>query len=61
VLPVVLNNGSRPLLISLEIHYFSERGQSIIDILLAHNYKIYGDYTPQDVCVNITAVASDIA
>ncbi len=61
VLPVVLANDSRPLLISLEIHYFSERGQSIIDLLQAYNYKIYGNYSPDDACVNITAVASGIA
>jgi FkbM family methyltransferase len=59
VLPVVLNGKTRPNLISMEIHYFNESGQILIDLLEKSNYKIYGDYSAHNTCVNIMAVLNN--
>ena len=57
VLPnILLNKSKLPLVISIEIHDFSEKGMPLIKLLEDSKYKIYGDYLPQDTCINITAI-----
>lgn len=55
VLPALLRNGSNPVLISMEIHDFSRRGQALMDLLSQHGYGIEGSFKPDAPCVNVVA------
>ncbi|MBE9127551.1 MULTISPECIES: FkbM family methyltransferase [unclassified Coleofasciculus] len=58
VLPTLLNNGQYPRWISMEIHYFDTKGQSLLALLREHGYTIKGseDYTVS--CTLISAYQS---
>ena len=56
VLPALLDSGAQPAWISLEIHAFSTRGQTLLDRLRRHGYEIRGTWQPQDTCITLLAV-----
>jgi FkbM family methyltransferase len=58
VLPALFRKGSYPRWISLEIHYFDTKGQSIISLLKEHGYQIKGDINPTVDCIVISAYRS---
>ena len=55
VLPTLLENGQYPRWISLEIHYFNTKGQSIMSLLRKHGYKIRGGEDRELDCTVISA------
>jgi FkbM family methyltransferase len=55
VIPQLLRSGSRPAIISMEVHDYSARGAPLLQSLRDVGYRISGDCKPDDTCVNITA------
>ncbi len=58
VLPALLKNGQYPRWISLEIHYFNTKGQSLLSLLREHGYTIQGGEDPTVTCTVISAYRS---
>lgn len=58
VLPALLKNGQYPRWISLEIHYFDTKGQSLLSLLREHGYTIQGGEDPTVNCTVISAYRS---
>ncbi|MEH2153407.1 FkbM family methyltransferase [Nostoc sp.] len=55
VLPAILNKGQYPRWISLEIHEFDTKGESLISLLREHGYTIKGG---EDATVNCTVISA---
>jgi len=55
VLPALLCRSTKPAIISMEIHDFARRGESLLQLLRVHGYSIWGSFKPDDVCVTICA------
>lgn len=56
ILPALFEKGQYPRWISMEIHYFNERGQEILRLLDSHQYKVIGGEDLTAPCTVITAV-----
>lgn len=55
VLPALFSRGYYPRWISLEIHHFNTKGQSLLYLLQKHGYKIKGDTNSTADCIVISA------
>jgi FkbM family methyltransferase len=55
VLPALLKAGSKPAIISMEIHDFNQRGEMLLNLLKQHGYAFSGTFKPDDVCITICA------
>jgi FkbM family methyltransferase len=55
VLPALLKSGSKPKIISMEIHDFDRRGNQILSLLQAHGYEWNESFEPSEPCVTICA------
>lgn len=54
VLPVLLDKGQYPRWISMEIHYFDTKGQSLLSLLHEHGYTVKGG----EATVNCTTISA---
>lgn len=59
VLPTLLAGGAKPAIISMEIHDFNHRGQSLISLLREHGYEWNESFHPGEQCVNLCALKRD--
>ncbi len=55
VLPALFQKGQYPRWISMEIHYFNTKGESLLTLLREHGYEIEGDV---DFAVNCTVISA---
>ena len=56
VLPAIMEDGGGgPVVISMEIHDFNRRGESLLGLLRRHGYTIGGSFGPDDICVTVCA------
>jgi FkbM family methyltransferase len=55
IIPALLQNGSYPRWISMEIHQYVKRGRSLVDLLVHHGYRVRGGEDSNADCVTIAA------
>jgi FkbM family methyltransferase len=55
VLPALLRKGLYPRWISMEIHYYDQKGQSLLSLLHEHGYTVKGGEDPTVDCTVISA------
>jgi FkbM family methyltransferase len=55
IVPALLQNGSYPRWISMEIHQYAERGQLLMDLLVHHGYRLRGGENKNMECVTVAA------
>jgi hypothetical protein len=55
VLPAILQGAILPRWISIEIHYFQERGMELLELLRSYGYRISGGTDKTAFCATVFA------
>lgn len=55
VLPALLSQNAKPAIISMEIHDYARRGESLLNLLRQHGYSIFGSFKSDALCVTVCA------